>query len=754
MVCIVGLVENLQQGDVRYENTIEGLKGIVRNPGWRQLFAGLSINYMKMRICFRFIKFSTFDIVSTYEMSALKLVNNRESVSAYCVSALPESFICHTQYRSTYQWHISTSFKTKDLCGPDTTHDILLKRLELALKNHEVKEAWEVFNDFKRLYGFPVVSVVSKLITELSYSSDQSWLHKACSLALRIAKEKPELQQHNILTRVCLSLSRAQMPIHTSKILRFMLRKHSMPPMDVLLSVMMHMVKTEVGIYLASNILIEICECFHQLSAKKSDLAATVKPGTMIFNLVLNGCVRTRSSLKGVRIIESMAKVGVAADVHSIILFACIYEMNNQRDELKRFKDHVQQVSGPLVLHYRQFYESLLSLHFKFDDLDAACILVADIYKCRESYLTQGNKDWTKSFLVPIGSYYQREGLKIQIMPTLLQKESVLHVEDTRELVLFEKEKLFLSNKALAQFLIRCKRGGRIGELSKLLIEIQRELDSLEYDNLCTNVIDSCIRVGWLEMAHDIVDDMEFTGAPIHPSTYMLLLRAYCKEGMPREARALVNQMKRAGFLSNISNEIVVSQCFSEIANEGSLKIDGRLEKTELAECLIREMKEEHSMPAVVYELNSALYFFCKANMIDDALKTYRRMQAMNIQPSVQTYAYLIEVYSSLEMHRQITILWGDIKRYMEHGYLVACRDLYELLLVNFIRGGYFERVLEVVNYMEEQDMYVDKWTYKNEFFKYHRNLYRSLTASDAKDEVQRQRVEHVKAFRKWLRSG
>ncbi|XP_021907615.1 mitochondrial carrier protein CoAc1 isoform X2 [Carica papaya] len=44
-------VENLQpstQGSVRYRNTIEGLTTIVRNQGWRQLFAGLSINYIKI----------------------------------------------------------------------------------------------------------------------------------------------------------------------------------------------------------------------------------------------------------------------------------------------------------------------------------------------------------------------------------------------------------------------------------------------------------------------------------------------------------------------------------------------------------------------------------------------------------------------------------------------------------------------------------------------------------------------------------
>lgn len=44
-------VENLQpsvQGNARYSNSFEGLTVIVRNQGWRQLFAGLSINYMKI----------------------------------------------------------------------------------------------------------------------------------------------------------------------------------------------------------------------------------------------------------------------------------------------------------------------------------------------------------------------------------------------------------------------------------------------------------------------------------------------------------------------------------------------------------------------------------------------------------------------------------------------------------------------------------------------------------------------------------
>lgn len=46
-------VENLQplsQGNARYRNTFEGLSTIVRNQGWKQLFAGLSINYIKVML--------------------------------------------------------------------------------------------------------------------------------------------------------------------------------------------------------------------------------------------------------------------------------------------------------------------------------------------------------------------------------------------------------------------------------------------------------------------------------------------------------------------------------------------------------------------------------------------------------------------------------------------------------------------------------------------------------------------------------
>ncbi|KAL5539257.1 hypothetical protein UlMin_044326 [Ulmus minor] len=43
----VGKQLNSSLGDVRFKNTWHGLTTIVRNQGWKQLFAGLSINYIK-----------------------------------------------------------------------------------------------------------------------------------------------------------------------------------------------------------------------------------------------------------------------------------------------------------------------------------------------------------------------------------------------------------------------------------------------------------------------------------------------------------------------------------------------------------------------------------------------------------------------------------------------------------------------------------------------------------------------------------
>ncbi|KAK6238442.1 hypothetical protein QUC31_003911 [Theobroma cacao] len=635
-----------------------------------------------------------------------------------------------------------------------STHAVLLTKIENSLKELELDEAWETFNDFKRLYGFPNHLLVSRFITQLSYSSSPHWLQKACDLVMIVSKEKSYHLQPDILAKLILSLARAQMPIPSSTILRLMLEKEILPPMNVLWLVFQHMVKTEVGTCVASNLLVQICDYYIRFCSEKSHYANFLKPDTMIFNLVLDACVRFASSLKGQQIIELMSKTGVVADAHSINIIAQIHEMNGHRDELKKFKDHIAPLPVPLVSHYQQFYECLLSLHFKFDDIDAAAELVLEMNRSRESHpIGELRKDYQKPRFVPIGSQNLRNGLKIQIVPELLQKDSALIAEGKSDLIMYRDKKLCPSNRALAKLINGYKKHGKINELSKFLLSLKRELCSSGGSSLFSDVIDACITLGWLEIAHDILEDMESSGDPLGLSTYMALLTAYYKRNMSREGNILLKQMRTVGLVLNLSDEIVISKNAPENVGRSSLCINesSSICQPSLMESLVREISEaEKAISPILYELNSSIYFFSKAKMMGDALKIYRRMQEMKIQPTVHTFAYLVCGYSSLKLYRDITILWGDIKKAMESRNLSMSSDLYVLLLLNFLQGGYFERVMEVIGYMKKGSMYIDKWMYKSEYLKIHKNLYRSLKASQARTEAQGKRLDHVKAFKKW----
>ncbi|CAL1386707.1 unnamed protein product [Linum trigynum] len=660
---------------------------------------------------------------------------------------------CSKRYRLlTYQSYSSTTPQHERLSWEVSPRAVLLRKLETALHDHQLDEAWVNFNGFKTLYGFPPDDLTSKLIMEFSYSADPCWLQRAYNLAVLICEEHSKKSlQVDILTKLSLPLARAQMPVPASVTLRLMLDRRKLPPMNVLWLVLFNMAKTDTGTHLASNFLIQICDCFLDSSAKKDQLAKLVKPDTMTFNIVLDGCVRFKSSLKGQQVLELMSQIGVTADAHSITLIGQIHEMNGLRDEVKKLKYHIDGLPSTFLCHYQQLYNSLLNLHFKFDDIDAAAKLILGMHIPRNSATIHEKyrRESQKPHLVSIGSDSIRSGLKMQIVPELLVKDSILQSQTELELVTFRNGKILLRKRALAKLVGGCRRHGRISELSEVLYSIQEDYHKLEGSNLCSEVIEACVHVGWLETAHDILDDMEkLGGRSMSLTTYMTLLKAYYGKQMLKQGNGLLRRMRKSGWLVDVPDEVVASSCSSEISG---IEYSSSKCTSGLADFLFQEADgEEKVMSPTVYELNSTIYFFCKAKMMEDALKTYRKMGHMEIQPTVQTFAHLVHGYSSLGMYRDITILWGDIKWNMEKSNLALCRDMYECLLLNFLRGGYFERVMEIVDYVKKQNMYADKWMYRCEFLKLHKNLYTSLRASETRNDAQKKRLQHVAAFRKW----
>lgn len=671
--------------------------------------------------------------------TTLKPIHGRESKNLVN-ERLPN--IWHEKYLVSSLRNLSTCTNTDNVCFEGGKRMILLEKIEVALKDHQVEEAWKAYNYFKKVYGFPNHSIMRELITKMSYSSSRQWLQRACDLVFSMLEEKSDLLQPEFLTKLSLSLSRAQMPSPASRIFRLMIEKEMPPPRNILELFFLHITRTENGTYLASNILIELCDHLELINAKRSTAKQT-KLETVIFNVVLNSCIRFGAFFKGQQIVELMSQYGIIADAHSIVIISQIHEANGQRDELKKFKHHVDRVPPTFLHHYRQFYDNLLSLNFKFNDVDAASQLILDLYRglgSLQSPMDRNNSG--KPCLVPIGFHNLRKGLKLQILPELLQKDSIIEVEDEYKdnfLVLSLNGKIVLTNKGIAWVILLYKRCGRILELPKLLVRIQ-ELGPLKQENMPSMVVGACINLGWLDIAHDILDDMESAGCRLDICSYALLLRAYYANNMTWEAEAMLKQLKSRN-LSELEVKTLLSA--KRLTSDGDFSS---------VESFIRGVEEnENDTSFMVHKLNSSIYFFWKAEMIDDALKTFNKFQEMKIFPTVQTFFIIVSGYSSLKMYREITILWGDIKRQMENGNLVVNRDLYELLILNFLRGGYFERVLEVIGLLKKSEMYIDKYILKTEFLKFHKNLYRNLRASNSRTEAQNKRIEHVRAFRKWV---
>ncbi|AQK46738.1 Pentatricopeptide repeat-containing protein [Zea mays] len=160
----------------------------------------------------------------------------------------------------------------------------------------------------------------------------------------------------------------------------------------------------------------------------------------------------------------------------------------------------------------------------------------------------------------------------------------------------------------------------------------------------------------------------------------------------------------------------------------------------------------KHYIPGehLALELNNSVLFFCKAKMMEDVVCTCKCMREQNIRPTSHTFCHMLCGYSSMDMHREVTMLWGEIKRRHEYGELDLFRDLLDSLVLNFLKGGYFPRVMEIISYMSKHNIYCDKWKYGCAFLKLHKNLYMNLNSLHDKTEAQSKRIEDVRAFRLW----
>ncbi|KAL6862159.1 hypothetical protein ACP4OV_016808 [Aristida adscensionis] len=635
---------------------------------------------------------------------------------------------------------------SKALAWEAPSRETLLRKIDTAMKDGNVEEALQAFGDYKRLHGLPEPRVLNSVIVSLSYMSTRRWLLRAYDMVLLVHRVNTNLLNGGSLMKLALAVARDQMPIPASTVLRIILEDGKLPDVDMLSMAFLHMLKSQVGCYLAADVLVETCECFLDQVTDRRQLKKLdpIKKNATLFNMVLDSCVKFKCIIKAQKIMELMSSIGVEADVNTVVIVSRVFEMVGQRDELMNMKTTIDSfMSLPFLQYYQHFYDNLLSLHFKYNDMDAAANFLIDLHRqLKLGVFFSGGEQ--KQGMIQVGSGNLKTGYRIIFDPRRVDKGFVLDTECQFGLVILIHGNILCSEKALAKFIIGCVKAGKVRILSSFLITLHKE-DLMAISP--TDVINACIHIGWLLAAHDMLDDLESAGIPVELNTYISLLRAYEKENRLSEFDVLLQQIQKVASTMDDSHTNS-ALTIKSIAN--TVKDEMARTNSSLLATLAEEIECYNSADHLALEFNNSILFFCKAKMMEDALCTYKRMREQNIRPTFHTFCHILCGYSSLDMHREITMLWGEIKRRIEYGELDVQRDLLDCLVLNFLKSGYFARVMEVIRYMSDHNIYCDKWKYKHLFLKLHKNLYRNLNSLHDKTEAQSKRIEDVRAFRSW----
>lgn len=533
----------------------------------------------------------------------------------------------------------------------------------------------------------------------------------------------------------------------------------------------------------------------------------SMKPDSFVFNIALTGCLLFGTTRKAEQLLELMPRIGVKPNADLLIVMARIYEKNGRRDEIKKLKRHVDEACGLGAVEFQLFYDCLLSCHLKFGDLDTATDMILDMLRkaneakrslaaaksvleavesgkasnsCQSSEDKQTDVDKFKLIKGRPPSYtefamdrnFSRLEAEAKELLILLSDNLQTQVELVRSQcgILHPTEKIYA--KLVRGFL----EADRISDLAGFLIKASKEEPPISIENsFAVQVIHACISLNLLDQAHDLLDEMRFSGIRVGSSVYSSLLKAYCKENRRGEVETLLRDARKAGIQLDAScyQALIESRAHSNDSSgalhafkemkESGVSRSGHQEFEKLVEgCatngeaglmskLLEEIKYTQKVDSGVHDWNSVIHFFCKKKMMIDAQKALNKMRALGHVPNAQTFHSLVTAYAAIGgKYVEVTDLWGEMKVLSSTNSLKFDQELLDSLLYCFFRGGFFLRAMEVIEMMEKGNMFIDKYKYRSLWLKYHRTMYKGKPPK-VQTEAQVKRREAALACKRWI---
>ncbi|KAJ3673592.1 hypothetical protein LUZ60_005584 [Juncus effusus] len=632
----------------------------------------------------------------------------------------------------------------------------LALELENLVNEKNLEKTWILYNQHINSNNLPPKPILTKLIIILTETFDQNYLQNSYEIVHQaFDQNKFDFLERETLIYLSYILARFQMPLQALNVIRKLIKMKLFPPISSLCGIVAHMCQTEKGSFIACELISEIIHIFQNnrinqwknINDNKSLLL--MKPNSFLFALVLMGCVNFNITKKAEQILDLVSRFLPKPGFDLLVFMAIVHERNGRINELMKLKRYIEQRVGVRNLDLErlmQIYECLFSCNLEYGSLNSCVELVLDL-KIASKTVLQNENDYKFinkqsinyiSFLNDTNYSILQNEAKEFLDISLNNLRAKMELINSGNGIVYPSEKLYA--KLVKKFL----EENRITELASFLIKSPFVVDQ---------VINACINLGLSDHAHDLLDEMRNSGIRVCDSVYSNLLVAYQKNNCQNEIEILIQDARQAGVqLDCYESETLISQNNSNLIIKSSQKSDNDNNEASLMDELLEEIKRNpNCTDRDANDWNNVIHFFCKKKMMSDAKKAFNKMKLNNQIPNAQTFHSLITAYASIGgKYADVADLWGEMKILKNSNLIKFDQELLDSLLYCFVRGGFFLRAMEIVEIMERNDMFVDKYKYRSLWLKYHRTLYKGKVGK-VQNEAQIVRREAALNFKRWI---
>lgn len=691
--------------------------------------------------------------------------------------------------------------------------------MQNALKEHRFSDAWDLNQQHMQIEGFPRKHVVNNLLEGFAESLDRQWLEKAYGLTEQAIEEhKQNLLQKETLMYLSLNLAKCGLHEPASTLLRKLIKMEQFPPVTAWSATLAHMSQSSDGSYLAAELVLEIGYLFQdgRVDPRKkiNGPLLAMKPNTTIVSVVLAGCLLFGTTRKAEQLLDMMPRIGLKPDITLLIIMAHIYERNGRREDLRKLKRHIDESHNLNDIQYRQFYNCLLSCQLKFGDLDCVSHMVLEmLQKAKKAQNSIGiatlafeaaangsSNIYSSGQVIEEGScneksdqsenpvlyecwnlsfeefYRDHKFLKLEAQTKELLDAMLVKLQKQVDLLTTGRGILRPTEKTYVKLVKAFLEAGKTKELAEFLMKVEKEDSPVSVDDSAfVHVINSCISLGRLDQAHDLLDEMRLAGVRASSSLYASLLKAYCKENRPAEVTALLRDARKAGIQLDAScYETLIQSRVLQEDTAGALNLFKEMKESKIPRSghqefdmlirgcaqsgnaglmakLLQEIKDGQKVDCGVHDWNNVIHFFSRKRLMQDAEKALKKMLSLGHAPNAQTFHSMVTGYAAVGgKYVEVTELWGEMKVLAFSSGMKFDQELLDSVLYTFVRGGFFARANEVVEMMERGRMFIDKYKYRTLFLKYHKTLYKGK-APKFQTESQLKKRESALTFKKWV---